>query len=139
MKDAGVTTIDSSTDRFRLRLREKELSKLKDMLRQAEKRFLEKEALSSCLSELTSLCNKCKIEVAFFAPHPENEIESEGPYRGILVEINIETTWSDLINFLDELQNLPAMALLKEIDIEVDKEKPPCIGGKLILELWLRD
>lgn len=139
MKDAGVTTVDSSTDKFRLRLKEKEFSSLRDRLNQVEGRFLEKSALSSCLSELTSLCNQCKIEVAFFAPHQGKKADSETFYQSLPLELSIRTTWHDLVSFLEELQRLPAMAILKDIELRVDKERPPFISGKLILELWLKD
>lgn len=139
MKEAGVTTVDSATDNFKLRLRQKEFYNIKERLNKMEGRLLEKKALSTFLSDLTGLANQCKIEVTFFAPHPEKEVSKESFYHSLPLELNIRTSWADLINFLQKLQGLPGLASVQNIELKVDKEKIPCLEGKLILELWLRN
>lgn len=139
MKDAGVTTVDSSADKFRLKLKEKDFAGIKESLNRVEKKLLERGNLSDCLSKLTSLCSQCRIEVGFFAPHPDKEADSGTVYKGLPLEINIHAAWPDLIGFLEELEKLPALAILKDIELTIDKERIPSVNGKLILELWLKD
>lgn len=139
MKESGVTTVDSSVDKFRLKLRDREFSKMAQRLNLEEKRLLKRENISEYLSSLTSLYSQYKIEVAYFAPHPDKEIDSGTAYKGIPLELNIHTTWKDLVVFLEAVENLPTLAILRDIELEADKEKLPCVNGKLILELWLKD
>lgn len=139
MREAGITTVDSAADKFRLRLRMKEFAELEERLNQAEQRLLTKEAVSQYLSKLTTLCNQNRVEVTFFAPHPEKEINGKLFYQGLPLELSIRTTWFDVIKLLDGLQRLPSLAILRDIELRLDRERPPYIDGKLIVELWLSD
>lgn len=100
------------------------------IIREYNRRAGSDKSISEILSDLEGRAVSLGIKTRNIKP---GEVMEAGHYRECAIELEIEGELKNIIKFLSGLVEIPALAVLKKLNLKVISQSPPIFKGTIII------
>jgi Tfp pilus assembly protein PilO len=123
---------------------EAEVARMEQELKRLSERTLKGEEFRAFLKHLARESDPLQMKIISLTPHEENPALSEGmkgaasfPYRKVTVHMVLHSTYAKLGTYLKEIQELPFLVNVENLQIEKNEEINPFLKVTMELSIYI--